>query len=48
MNHKTVRLLEKYSSISEKNIAELKLWWKSIPHNKKHKERIRIINELKS
>lgn len=48
MNHKTVRLLEKYSSISEKNISELKLWWKSLPHNKKHNERIRIIKELKS
>lgn len=48
MNHKTIRLLERYSSISEKNISELKLWWKSIPHNKRHRERIRITQELKS
>lgn len=47
MNQKTIRLLRRYSLISDKNISELKLWWKSIPHNKKHIERIRIIKELK-
>jgi len=48
MNQKVIKLLRNYSSISDKNISELKSWWKSISHNKKHKERLRINKELKS
>ena len=46
MNGKAAKLLKRYALKTNANYEELKKYWKSLPWNVKHKERIRMISEI--